>query len=320
LARHEVELERSTHAYQLADEILRDRLPKLNAATFSILPHLLANQIVLQNNLIGNLYTVLHQYSHDQGYPDPPPEPEEVIPLFEASFTSLRKEMESEFTLLKTGKAVQQPMRLPDKGDTLTGLGLRNKVIPGRRVSSHEAVPTITRTGARPSTTLQSPDENGGPPLNLSSKPSYSSLSATKPKIGSNSNSNSPHLGTPSLDHWGRRTSTASHDSSVSNGTNGNADYFTGISKIRSNGSNGATSPNPAAGKKKPPPPPPKKIGSFHSEYVTAMYDFDSHTAGDLSFREGDRIRVVKKTESSQDWWQGEIGGVQGSFPANYCK
>jgi amphiphysin len=39
-----------------------------------------------------------------------------------------------------------------------------------------------------------------------------------------------------------------------------------------------------------------------------------------LSFREGDRIRVVKKTESSQDWWQGEIGGVQGSFPANYCK
>jgi amphiphysin len=92
------------------------------------------------------------------------------------------------------------------------------------------------------------------------------------------------------------------------------------VSKIRSNGSNGSVSPNPAAGKKKPPPPPPKKIGSFQSEYVTAMYDFDSHTAGDLSFREGDRIRVVKKTESSQDWWEGEIGGVKGSFPANYCK
>jgi amphiphysin len=315
LGKHEVDLERSTHAYQLADENLRDRLPKLNAATFSILPHLLANQIVLQNNLIGNLYTVLHQYSHEQGYPDPPPEPEEVIPLFEASFTSLRKEMESEFTLLKTGKAVQQPMRLPDQGATLTGLGLRNKVIPGRRVSSNESVPTITRTNAKPSSTLQSPAENG-PPLNLSSKPSISSLSASKPRIGGSS----PHLGTPSLDHFGRRTSTASHDSSYSNGTNGDRDYFTGVSKIRSNGSNGSVSPNPAAGKKKPPPPPPKKIGSFQSEYVTAMYDFDSHTAGDLSFREGDRIRVVKKTESSQDWWEGEIGGVKGSFPANYCK
>jgi amphiphysin len=315
LGKHEVDLERSTHAYQLADENLRDRLPRLNAATFSILPHLLANQIVLQNNLIGNLYTVLHQYSHEQGYPDPPPEPEEVIPLWDSSFTSLRKEMESEFSLLKTGKAVQQPMRLPDKGETLTGLGIRNKVIPGRRTSSNESVPTITRTNAKPSATLQSPAENG-PPLNLSSKPSYSSLSATKPRISSNS----PHLGTPSLDHFGRRTSTASHDSSYSNGTNGHADYFTGVSKIRSNGSNGSTSPNPAAGKKKPPPPPPKKIGSFQSEYVTAMYDFDSHTSGDLSFREGDRIRVVKKTESSQDWWEGEVGGVKGSFPANYCK
>ena len=70
----------------------------------------------------------------------------------------------------------------------------------------------------------------------------------------------------------------------------------------------------------KPPPPPPKKIGSFQSEYVTAMYDFDSLTPGDLNFREGDRIRVVKKTESSQDWWEGEIHGQKGSFPANYCK
>jgi amphiphysin len=316
LNKHEADLERSTHVYQLADELLRDRLPKLNAATFSILPHLLANQIVLQNNLIGNLYTVLHQYSHEQGYPDPPPEPEEVIPLWEASFTSLRKEMEQEFSLLKTGKAVQQPMRLPDKGDTLTGLGLRNKVIPGRaRTTSNDAVPTITRTNTRLSPNLSSTSENG-PPLSLSNKPSYSSLSASKPRIPSSS----PHL-TPGADHHLRRTSTASYDSSYSNGTNGNGnghgDYFTG--KIRANGSP-SMSPNPAAGKKKPPPPPPKKIGSFQSEYVTAMYDFDSHTAGDLSFREGDRIRVVKKTESSQDWWEGEIGGMKGSFPANYCK
>lgn len=272
---------------------------------------------MLQNNLIGNLYTVLHQYSHEQGYPDPPPEPEEVIPLWDSSFTSLRKEMEQEFTLLKTGKAVQQPMRLPDKGETMTGLGIRNKVMPGRRTSSNDVVPTITRTNTRPSPSLSSTNENG-PPLSLSTKPSYSSLSASKPRIPSSS----PHL-TPSTEAFGRRTSTASHDSSYSNGTNGNGnghgDYF--ANKIRTNGSP-SISPNPAAGKKKPPPPPPKpkKIGSFHAEYVTAMYDFDSHTAGDLSFREGDRIRVVKKTDSSQDWWEGEVNGMKGSFPANYCK
>jgi hypothetical protein len=79
-------------------------------------------------------------------------------------------------------------------------------------------------------------------------------------------------------------------------------------------------SPNPAAGKKKPPPPPPKKIGSFQAEYVTAMYDFDGLNAGDLTFREGERIRVIKKTDSSHDWWEGEVRGQKGSFPANYCK
>jgi amphiphysin len=153
-----------------------------------------------------------------------------------------------------------------------------------------------------------------GPALNLSSKPSYSSLSASKPRIPSSS----PHL-TPGVDSYGRRASSTSQASS--NGTNGHNDYF---SKIPSNNSTVSTpgySPNPAAGKKKPPPPPPpKKIGSFQPEYVTAMYDFDSHTTGDLSFREGDRIRVIKKTQSSQDWWQGEVHGLKGSFPANYCK
>ncbi|KAL6705452.1 hypothetical protein ACN47E_006717 [Coniothyrium glycines] len=312
LAKHEMDLERSTHAYQLADENLRDRLPRLNAATFSILPHLLTNQIVLQNNLIGNLYTVLHQYSHEQGFPDPPPEPEEVIPEWDGNFTPLRKELEQGSSLLKSGKAIHQPMRLPDKGETLTGLGIRNKVMPGRRVSSNDSVPTVTGR-PRPSATLSSPAENG-PPLNLSSKPSIGALNASKPRIPSSS----PHL-TPGLESYGRRASSTSQASSHSNGTNGN-DYFGRVASNLAIASP-AYSPNPAAGKKKPPPPPPpKKIGSFQPEYVTAMYDFDSHTVGDLSFREGDRIRVVKKTQSSQDWWEGEINGVKGSFPANYCK
>jgi hypothetical protein len=53
---------------------------------------------------------------------------------------------------------------------------------------------------------------------------------------------------------------------------------------------------------------------------VTALYDFGGQGAGDLSFREGDRIRVIKKTESTDEWWQGELRGVKGSFPANYCR
>ena len=73
--------------------------------------------------------------------------------------------------------------------------------------------------------------------------------------------------------------------------------------------------------KKKPPPPPPKRIGSQGSDlFAIALYAFAGEGHGDLSFQEGDRIKVVKKTDSTDDWWQGELNGVKGSFPANYCK
>lgn len=75
-----------------------------------------------------------------------------------------------------------------------------------------------------------------------------------------------------------------------------------------------------AAKKKPPPPPPPKRLASHQFEYVIAMYDFDGQNPGDLSFKEGDRIRIVKKTPNQEDWWEGEKGGIQGAFPANYCK
>ncbi|ORY05162.1 hypothetical protein BCR34DRAFT_572174 [Clohesyomyces aquaticus] len=306
LNKHEADLAKATHDYEFADEVLRTQLPRLNAATFSLLPHLLANQIVLQNNLIGNLYTVLHQYSNENGYPDPPPEPEEVIPVWDGAFTSLRKEMENGFDLLRTGKAIHQPMRLPDQGSTLTGLGIRNKVIPGRRTSSQSNVPTVHATSPRIGHSLSTPSESG-----LSNKPSYGSL-ASRPKVGGHSPGLSPNPGNENP--WARRASNASSAS-----TSGHDDYF-GRNRLPSTASSGGSTPNPAAGKKKPPPPPPKKIGSFHGEYVTAMYNFAGEGAGDLSFNEGDRIRVVKKTNSSHDWWEGELRGRTGSFPANYCK
>lgn len=71
--------------------------------------------------------------------------------------------------------------------------------------------------------------------------------------------------------------------------------------------------------KKKPPPPPPKRMVSQFL-YAEALYDFQGQNQGDLSFREGDQIQVVKKTDSTDDWWEGKLNGVKGSFPANYCK
>ncbi|GAA5913470.1 hypothetical protein JCM6882_001969 [Rhodosporidiobolus microsporus] len=71
---------------------------------------------------------------------------------------------------------------------------------------------------------------------------------------------------------------------------------------------------------KRPPPPPPGRPGSKKVEYVTAIYDYAAQTAGDLSFSAGDRIEIIERTASDQDWWKGRVNGLEGQFPANYCQ
>ncbi|WFD07019.1 BAR adaptor protein Hob1 [Malassezia vespertilionis] len=51
------------------------------------------------------------------------------------------------------------------------------------------------------------------------------------------------------------------------------------------------------------------------SSYVIALYDYAAQAAGDLSFSAGDRIEVVERTPSTEDWWTGTLNGMQGVFP-----
>ncbi|CAO3659927.1 unnamed protein product [Umbelopsis ramanniana] len=49
-----------------------------------------------------------------------------------------------------------------------------------------------------------------------------------------------------------------------------------------------------------------------------AMYDFVGEQKGDLSFKRGDIIHIVKSSSSQNDWWTGRIGDREGIFPANF--
>ncbi|KAH6917158.1 hypothetical protein BKA70DRAFT_324700 [Coprinopsis sp. MPI-PUGE-AT-0042] len=75
-----------------------------------------------------------------------------------------------------------------------------------------------------------------------------------------------------------------------------------------------------AATKRPPPPPPVKPKPKPAAIYVTALYDFDAQAEGDLSFRAGERIELVKKTDSQEDWWTGRLNGQEGIFPGNYVQ
>ncbi|CAL1185104.1 unnamed protein product [Candida parapsilosis] len=60
-----------------------------------------------------------------------------------------------------------------------------------------------------------------------------------------------------------------------------------------------------------------KPIFEANLGFCYALYDFHGVEPGDLSFKKGNRIKILERTG---DWWQGEIKGKQGLFPSNYVK
>lgn len=54
------------------------------------------------------------------------------------------------------------------------------------------------------------------------------------------------------------------------------------------------------------------------SERVRALYEFWAENPAELSFQLGDIITVVNKED--EGWWEGELNGKKGLFPANYVE
>lgn len=56
------------------------------------------------------------------------------------------------------------------------------------------------------------------------------------------------------------------------------------------------------------------------SNNVVAMFAFEAQESSDLSFKVGDVIEVLQRTQSKNEWWRGRLNGQIGDFPANYVK
>ncbi|PBP16641.1 SH3 domain containing protein [Diplocarpon rosae] len=296
LVKAEDELSRAAEEFKVLDESLKQTLPPVVSAAFSILPHLLAVQILIQNTILAQYYTALHNYCEDASFPSPPPPMADVISVWNSDFKPAQQEIER-IMLIARGKAINQPLALrdaPPKVSSITSLNVRNGFASHRpsssqgpssqsvsphsekrvmRIPSSQSIPSCA-----PPATVPTPSPE---PTAVHSPPDYSSHITPVSSYSAHSPAG------PSMDYFQRSSST-----------------------------------NPSIlQKKKPPPPPPKRIGSQNSVlFAVALYDFDGQSQGDLSFREGDQIRVIKKTDSTDDWWEGELRGVKGSFPANYCK
>lgn len=51
-----------------------------------------------------------------------------------------------------------------------------------------------------------------------------------------------------------------------------------------------------------------------------AKFTFEPDQPGDLGFKKGEIITILKKTESEADWWTGKVGDREGIFPSNYVE
>ncbi|KAK1998147.1 SH3 domain-containing protein [Colletotrichum falcatum] len=303
LSKVEFEMSCASEEFEAADVHLRDALPPIIEAIFTLIPHLLASHICIQNRLLGLYYTSLHNYCEDHDFPSPPPPMENVVSAWSAAFLPVQREVEA-ISCIAHGKNWRQPVRIGDDGQSrkfsTSPATSRNGFARTPSSTSENAAPT-PRPMRIPSTT----------PANRSAFTSDSS-----PRLSPQSSTTSvsrSQLGLPT--DFTTATALGQHQgtSNVSPAYTGSrVEYFGHQSGLPSDHGN-------ILAKKKPPPPPPAKRLKAPEEYVIAQYDF-SGGDGDLSFREGDRIRIIKKTETDQDWWMGELGGVKGSFPANYCK
>jgi amphiphysin len=365
LATHEANLAQAQISYQTADDQVKQTFPPVNEAILSLLPYILANQVMLQTTLVGQLYTVLDAYTRRFGFANPAPANTEILSAWDGEFSALRRELESGIAIIANGKTVHQSMNLPDKDkSTMTGLGIRNKVM--NRKDSNQPLPAKPATGGRISSTSlpQQPEaEEMAPPKPPRpggiASPSIPSMAAapvpmpspsinygSKPKISASPSNGvyghqqpPPPYGqiptalTPGYPNQGSdyasggatppsryQTPANDHSPLPSAASNAGFDYF-GQRRASQASSIASSAASIAAAKKKPPPPvPTKRIPSQPVQYVTALFDFEGQNSGDLAFREGDRIKVVKKTGSTDDWWDGELAGRVGAFPANYVQ
>jgi hypothetical protein len=65
--------------------------------------------------------------------------------------------------------------------------------------------------------------------------------------------------------------------------------------------------PEKKAGPGRPTAPKPKfgaeKAASLNQNEAIALFNFDADQPGDLGFKKGEVITVLKKTDSDNDWW-----------------
>ncbi|KAI8448751.1 hypothetical protein BY996DRAFT_8415918 [Phakopsora pachyrhizi] len=279
--------------YEHYNEILRTQIPRFLQLTNSFISPLFHSFFYMQLNVVYTTYEKLQQFSQGRFDFDQA----DIESTFLSRINAASEKVES-LTITK---------RAPSTA----------KVISEVRQATGEAPPL----SAKPSTSSFS-STSRPPPPSLSAKPSWTGKPG--PASYKTNGFSAPGLAPkPTLSGGFKKTQEDQQQSSAaatfappppySMGSNSGS-VASAIAQRQSSSTGAGNGPIP------PPPPLRSKPSQTQATYVTALYDFQAQAEGDLSFSAGDRIELVKRTESEEDWWTGRLNGVEGVFPGNYVQ
>ncbi|CAN8106502.1 unnamed protein product [Discula destructiva] len=281
----ENDCEAATHDYNYFNDLLKEELPKLFVLESEFIKPLFQSFYYMQLNIFYTLHEKMQQC--DIGYFD-------LTRDIEEAFHAKRGDIQEQAEKLSIVKFKTTGQRRPPKYGPKPTLG-----------SSTQPAGLLTQGTGTSDDTAASGYGSPAPSSSAAAAPLRSSLSLReKPRPSDIQTAGGGHAYSNSLDKPP-------------------PPYSAGLS------SPPLTSPKPgslaaaAAAKAKPPPPKPKPSrlsGAPPVETVTALYDYSAQAEGDLSFRAGEVIEIVSRTQNENEWWIGKLQGRQGQFPGNYVK
>ncbi|KAJ5919727.1 hypothetical protein N7454_009562 [Penicillium verhagenii] len=314
LAKAEADMATAKDIYRMADEDLCQRLPTLVSLLFSLVPFLIDAQIEIQHRMLALYYTppqgdveslaiIAHGKSIRQS--NETEEGRGKRPSFGGrSFTGLSVSSKASIGNLRGRSKSPAPPMPPNISNKPKPYGYENSrpVSPSSSVATFTPSLSAVSAVSSASTALTSGSGYFTPPVVPSEPlpvPSHSYKRSPSPMPAKPPKPTGIQFAPagPKIDH---------HQAFVSP-LPAAADPLASL----------------AGKKKRPPPPPPARPAKPPrptTTFMTALYDFGGQGPDDLAFREGDRIKLVRKTGSTDDWWEGDLNGVQGFFPANYVK
>lgn len=283
----ENDVEAATQDYNYFNDLLKDELPKLFMLESQFIQPLFQSFYYMQLNIFYTLHERMQRC--DIGYFD-------LTLDIEEAFHQKRGDIQEQAEKLSIVKFKSTGQRRPPK---------------------YQPKPTALLEGNRPQGLLTQGPASPTPSASTTAGPS--TLASPSPGLGSATpglGSATPGLGSPSV----AATKAGFHQRTASV-ENPPPPYSAGPTSPPLTSPKSASLAAAAAAKSKPPPPKPKPSrlsANPAAEMVTALYDYSAQAEGDLSFRAGDVIEIVSRTQNENEWWIGKLQGKQGQFPGQY--